>query len=71
MKGGMRLPSNPQLQIKLSLKASAEALEGSVNKAPGSYAIFMDDMIFYRGNLQNMIENRRAVYVPKEVENAC
>ena len=37
----------------------------------GSYAIYMDDLIFYKGVLGSMIANRRAVYVPKEIENAC
>ena len=37
----------------------------------GSYAMYMDDLIFFKGSLSSLIANRRAVYVPKEIENAC
>lgn len=33
--------------------------------------MYMEDLIFYKGDLLDMIGNRRVVYVPKEIENAC
>ncbi len=67
------MPSNPQLQTRLTIKANATATRQNQKQEEnlGSYANYMDDLIFYQGSLRDMIANRRAVFVPKEIENAC
>jgi hypothetical protein len=36
----------------------------------GSYAIYLDDLIFYKGVLGSMIANQRAVFIPKAIKNS-
>jgi hypothetical protein len=64
MQGGLKLPSNPHLQTRLSIK-SLKALDGF------SYAMYMDDLSYFKGSLEKMMSAQRLVKVPKEIENAC
>ena len=73
IEGGIRLPCNPQNHTRLTLKASSFYLDSRIRDEPieGSYAIYMDDLIFFKGDIRNMIAERRAVYEPKENNNSC
>ena len=66
------MPTNPQIQNKLSLKANSYNLDSGSRNASinGSYAIFMDDLVFYKGDLGSIIAKQRAVFVPKEIKNS-
>ena len=70
MIGGMEFPTNPQLQRKLAIKANSSGYEPS-NKQKvltGSFAMYMEDFLFYQGSLKDLISNRRAVFIPEEIE---